>query len=164
MSQTVIGPGTRVSGPLMGKDDLIVEGQVDGPVHGEAAVTIKLGARVGGEVRGRDVTIAGELSHPVYATSIVRLAATAKLTGDIEAPRISIDEGAVFEGQVRMRKPSAAPAIAAAPPSAAPAAEPAKIVQTHNKPPEIVQAHNNLAREIPELAVPGRKRLIRKTS
>src|SRR5262249_789034 len=107
MSQTVIGPRTRIAGALASLDALVGEGTGEGPIHGEAAVIIKAGARVGGAVRGRDVTIAGELAHAVFATGVVRLLATAKLAGDIEAPRISIDEGAVFEGQVRMRKPVA---------------------------------------------------------
>src|SRR5579863_8883253 len=59
MSQTVIGPQTRIAGALSGADDLIVEGIVEGPINGDGAVVIKTGARVGGPVRGRDVTIAG---------------------------------------------------------------------------------------------------------
>ena len=162
--KTVIGPETRIAGALQGKDDLEVHGTIDGPVHGEAAVTIAAGARIGGEVRGRDVIVGGELGHPVFATGVVRLLATAKLTGDIEAPRIAIDEGATFEGQVRMRKPaasqqpsavgSAAPARAMAPRPAAPPA-PAAPAPMPAKPP---------VREIPQLAAPGRKALIRKTS
>jgi cytoskeletal protein CcmA (bactofilin family) len=108
--KTVIGPETRIAGPLHGKDDLEVHGTVEGPVHGEASVTIAAGARIGGEVRGRDVIIGGELGHPVYASGVVRLLATAKLTGDIEAPRVAIDEGAQFDGQIRMHKKAAAPA------------------------------------------------------
>src|SRR5215475_13797341 len=111
--KTVIGAETRIAGPLSGKDDLEIHGTVDGPVHGEAAVTIAAGARIGGEVRGRDVVVGGDLTHSVYATGVVRLLATAKVTGDIEAPRIAIDEGAVIDGQIRMRK-KAAPAPVAA--------------------------------------------------
>jgi len=144
--KTVIGPETRIAGPLTGKDDLEIHGTVDGPVHGEASVTIAAGARVAGEVRGRDVIIGGELAHPVFATGLVRLLSSAKLTGDIEAPRIAIDEGAVFDGQSRMRKkPAPAPAAAVAVPAA----------PVHPVP---------AVRAIPELAAPGRKPLIRKSS
>ena len=106
--KTVIGPETRIAGPLHGKDDLEVHGTVEGPVHGEASVTIAAGARIGGEVRGRDVIIGGELQHPVFATGLLRLLSTANVTGDIEAPRIAIDEGAQFDGQIRMHKKTAA--------------------------------------------------------
>lgn len=146
--KTVVGPETRIAGPLSGKDDLEVHGTVDGPVHGEASVTIAVGARIGGEVRGRDVIIGGELAHPVFASGTVRLLASAVVTGDIEAPRIAIDEGAVFDGQVRMRRkaaPSQPQPVVSPPPSPSPSVVPQ-------------------ARAIPELAAPGRKALIRKSS
>ena len=135
--KTIIGPETRIAGPLHGKDDMEIHGAVDGPVHGEAAVTIAAGARIGGEVRGRDVIVGGELAHNVFATGVARLLATAKLSGDIEAPRIAIDEGAIFEGRVRMRKGAAPEPVATVP--AGP-------------------------RAIPDLPSVGRKALTRKTS
>jgi cytoskeletal protein CcmA (bactofilin family) len=191
--KTVIGSETRIAGALSGKDDLEVHGTVDGPVNGEAAVTIAAGARIGGEVRGRDVIVGGELTHAVYASGLVRLLATAKMTGDIEAPRIAIDEGAVFEGQVRMRKkaapapvaaaapaPAATPASAATPaPAATPAAKsalpptpaptpaPTRVQPPQARPPQAppaAVAATPPARAIPELAAPGRKPLIRKSS
>ena len=156
--KTVIGPETRIAGPLSGKDDLEVHGTVDGPVRGEASVTIAVGARIAGEVRGRDVVIGGELSHPVFASGTVHLLSTAVMTGDIEAPRLAIDEGAVFDGQIRMRKKAAvSPEKAVVP--AAPASVPAPIA-TPAAPVQAVPA----VRAIPELASPGRKPLIRKSS
>lgn len=151
--KTVIGPETRIAGPLSGKDDLEVHGTVDGPVRGEASVTIAAGARIGGEVRGRDVIIGGELGHPVFATGSVRLLATAVMTADIESPRLAIDDGAVFDGQIRMRKKAPAAAATVNPPMTPHVAVPAAPVQA-------VPA----TRAIPELATPGRKPLIRKSS
>lgn len=165
--KTVIGPGTRIAGALQGKDDLEVHGTIDGPVHGEAAVTIAAGARIGGEVRGRDVIVGGELTHPVFATGVVRLLATAKLTGDIEAPRIAIDEGATFEGQVRMRKPTAGAPLAALKPAAPAAAAPAAAAPAAAAvapPTRPAAPAKPPVREIPQLAAPGRRPLVRKTS
>ncbi len=150
MPQTVIGPGTRVAGPLSGQDDLVVEGTVDGPVTGEAQVTISAGARVGGEVRGRDVVIGGVLTHNVFATATVRLLATAELRADIQAARVAIDEGALLEGQVRMtRTPSSVNVN----------------VNAH------VNANANVSvrpttptlREIPSLPPVGKRKLVRRT-
>lgn len=136
--KTLIGPETRIGGPLSGKDDLEIHGTVEGPVQGEASVTIAAGARIGGEVRGKDVIVGGELAHPVFATGTVRLLSTAVLTGDIEAPRVAIDEGAVFDGQIRMRK---------------------------NRQPATGNRQQAMGeRVIPELATVTRKALIRKTS
>ena len=81
----------------------------------------------------------------MFASGTVRLLATAVLTGDIEAPRVAIDEGAVFDGQIRMRKK-------------------AGNRQQRNR--QRANATGNVGREraIPELATVARKPLIRKTS
>ena len=114
MGRTVIGPGTKVIGPLEGDDDLEIHGTVEGPVRGKATVTIGATARVGGEVRGHIIILEGHLAYPLIATATVRLTKTAELRADITAPRIAIDEGAVFEGQVRMVAPTVtAPTVTA---------------------------------------------------
>jgi cytoskeletal protein CcmA (bactofilin family) len=161
--KTVIGPETRIAGPLSGKDDLEVHGTVDGPVRGEASVTIAAGARIAGEVRGRDVIIGGELAHPVFATGTVHLLATAVVTGDIESPRLAIDEGAVFDGQIRMRK-KPAPAATAPTTASTTVTPPATPMTSHVAVPAAPVQAMPATRAIPELAAPGRKALIRKSS
>jgi len=109
MPRTVVGPETRVGGPLTGKDEIVVEGTVDGPVTGDATVTILAGARVAGEVRGKDVIVGGVMQHAIFGASSVHLLATAEVYADIHAPRIAIDDGAICEGALKMgRKRGAA--------------------------------------------------------
>jgi cytoskeletal protein CcmA (bactofilin family) len=154
---------------LASSDDLVIEGVVDGPVSGDGAVTLAAGSTVNGEVRGQRVVVAGTLRHSVYATHSVRLAATAELYGDLHAPRFSVDEGAVFEGQVRMR--AAAPTVqperrapdspmrvaAAASPVAAPVAAAPAVVVAAAAPPAPAE------RAIPELPMLGKRKLVRRT-
>jgi cytoskeletal protein CcmA (bactofilin family) len=151
MARTVIGPETRVAGALHAKEELLVEGVVDGPVTGEGLVTIAAGSTVNGEVRGREVVIAGALAHSVHGSVAVRLTATAELRGDIHAPRFAVDEGALFEGQVRMGR-AAAPAERRAPdsPMRAPAPAPAPATPA--------------VREIPLLPTLGRRAAVRRKS
>jgi cytoskeletal protein CcmA (bactofilin family) len=181
MSRTVIGPGTRVAGPLHGKDDLLIEGTVEGPVTGEAQVTIAQGAVVKGIVRGRDVVLAGRLDFDLIGTATARLAATAELNGNIEAPRVAIDEGAVFDGQVRMKRtatatPAAAPtapppapraapgaSTPAGPPAPAAAAPPASTLATP-APAATPAPPRSGPREIPILPEIGKRKLTRRDS
>jgi cytoskeletal protein CcmA (bactofilin family) len=117
---------------------------VDGPVEGTAQVTIAAGARVGGEVRGRDVVVGGKLEHNVHATGTIHLLATADVRADLIAPRIAIDVGAQFEGQVRMVRPANVNANANAnvkPVAPAPAGP----------------------REIPSLPAIGKRKIVRRT-
>jgi cytoskeletal protein CcmA (bactofilin family) len=101
---TVVGPGTHIEGGLRGRDDLQVLGRVDGSVVGEAAVLVGAGAEVGGDVWGADVTIGCALRHGVHATRSVHLLSTAEVYGEIVAPRIVVDDGAILEGQVRITR------------------------------------------------------------
>ncbi len=89
-------------------------------------------------MRGRDVVVAGKLAHNVFATHTVHLQASAELHGDIEAPRVAIDEGAVFEGQVRMKRRA----------------------ELHE--PKVQPVPPPLERSVPALATLGKKRLVRK--
>jgi cytoskeletal protein CcmA (bactofilin family) len=170
MARTLIGPGTRVAGPLSGDDDLVVEGTVDGPVTSTAQVVIAAGARVRGEVRGRDVIVGGKLEHPVHATGTIRLLATAEVRADLIAPRIAIDEGAQFEGQVKMTRPAAAtaaapPPVPAAPvgPGAGPSPPASTVTAPRDTPPVKPAAPTAKSREIPSLPSIGKVKIARRT-
>jgi cytoskeletal protein CcmA (bactofilin family) len=182
MSQTVIGAGTRIAGALFSQDDLVIEGTVEGPVVGASAVTIAAGAQIGGDVEGREVRIAGQLQHNVRASGVVRLAATADLRGDIEAPCIAIEEGAQFDGRVRMRRREAVPSSPAGgleaaereavPSSGAGGLEPSqgsKVVERRaadspmRAAPAAVSPAPATPREIPSLPALGKRRLVRRT-
>jgi hypothetical protein len=82
--------------------------------------------------------------------------ATAELTGNIESPRIAIDEGAIFEGQVRMKRTPAA-----APPAPVVAAAPPAPVAVGAPPPPPAPAAP-MPREIPTLPAIGKRKLIRR--
>ncbi|MBU1783820.1 MAG: helix-turn-helix domain-containing protein, partial [Candidatus Omnitrophica bacterium] len=43
----------------------------------------------------------------IKASSLLKLASTARLNGDVETPKLIVDEGAIMVGQVRMEKGAA---------------------------------------------------------
>ena len=81
-------------------------------------------------LHARVVVVAGEVVGDVSADDKIELRASAALRGNITAPRVVIQDGASFEGQVFMqkpdaKKPSAAAATAAPAPTTAEASKPA---------------------------------------
>ena len=104
---TIIGAGTHIPSGLNAKDDVQVLGRVDGPIVGDGSVTLAAGAQVGGDVWGAEVTIGCALKHNVHATRSVRLLPSAEVLGDIVAPRIVVDDGAVLEGKVKITRVAA---------------------------------------------------------
>ena len=80
----------KFSGEITSKDTLII---------GERGV-------VHANVQAVNLVVRGELVGDVYASTRVELKATARLIGNIEAPVIVMEEGAVHEGHSRMRNVS----------------------------------------------------------
>lgn len=159
MSATVIRASARVRGSISvsgegsgdgsgaeGAGDLVVEGSVEGDVEVSGVLTIGRQAQISGAIVAHDVRIAGRLNRSVRATGVVHLTATAEVHGDLEAARVIIDDGAIFEGQVRLRH---ADATKAASKPRTPAVEPPRAMH---------------AREVPALGVPGRRRAQRRSS
>jgi cytoskeletal protein CcmA (bactofilin family) len=156
MSATVIGASARVHGSISvdgtastgPAGDLIVEGRVDGGVRAAGRLTLGPKAVITGEIVARDVRIAGRLDRGVQASGVIHLLATAEVHGDLEAARVIIDDGAIFEGQVRLRRSDAS--------RPAPAPIPSAIAAPIAAPPAISE------REIPSLSSPGRRRIQRR--
>jgi cytoskeletal protein CcmA (bactofilin family) len=148
---TIIGPGTHIEGGLRARDDLQVHGKVDGNIVGEGAVLLAAGAEVGGDVTGAEVTIGCALRHTVYASRSVHLLPTAEVYGDVTAPRIVVDDGAVLEGNVKITRAEKKP-------------QPLPIEERRkeNSPMRQIAAPAPRERRIPELPALGRRTATRR--
>jgi cytoskeletal protein CcmA (bactofilin family) len=104
MAQTsgIIGRGTVVKGSLSGSGDVVVEGRVEGLVALEDQLTIQQDGKVFADVELRNLAVHGEMSGDIQAGEKVVIAATAKVAGDIKAPRVVIEDGARFKGSIEM--------------------------------------------------------------
>jgi cytoskeletal protein CcmA (bactofilin family) len=117
----VIGPRAVVKGELLGDDDVVVQGRLEGVVRVSREFRVAPGGRVAAEVQAASIVVSGELTGNCVATQRIEIQSTGRVTGDIRAPRITIAEGAAFKGKTDMGrgdKPAPAPAPAPAPPPA----------------------------------------------
>lgn len=125
--RATIGPSIRINGDVSGEEDLLVQGRVEGSIHlAQHAVTIGPEGRVRADVSGQSVTVEGEVVGNLRAADQVVLRRSARVEGDIVAPRVTIEDGASFRGAVDMSGEAKAGArpLAAKPRSADPAAPP----------------------------------------
>ena len=111
--ETVIGVETRISGEIRGEEDLVVKGRVDGKIHLSHALTVEKGAIVQADVDVRNLVISGTLVGNIVASESVRLLSTARVVGDLAAPRVIMDAGAAYRGRVDMGDIEAARAAVA---------------------------------------------------
>jgi cytoskeletal protein CcmA (bactofilin family) len=117
---TLLGMETTIDGTLTFRDTIRLDGKVVGKIVSEKG-TLIVGERaiVEAEIQVGTAIINGTVNGHIQATERIDVHAPAKITGDIQAPVISIETGVAFNGQCSMIMPAPQPA-ATHPPAAKP--------------------------------------------
>jgi cytoskeletal protein CcmA (bactofilin family) len=100
--ETIVGDGTRVAGQVSVKGTIRIDGIVEGDVHADWVVVGEAG-KILGNTLTRGMVVGGSVEGNIEATETVELMGKASMTGEIHAPKLSIAEGAVFDGRSRMK-------------------------------------------------------------
>jgi len=97
--------GTKISGKLHFDGPARIDGTIDGEVDGKE-ITIGESATVTAQIRADSIVVCGKVKGEIIATQKVEIHPTAKIVGNITAPKLIIHEGAIFEGQCSMGQES----------------------------------------------------------
>lgn len=96
-----IGGSILVKGDVVSTEDLVIDGQVQGTIElGDHSLTIGAGASVVADLVAKTVTISGTVKGNVMGASKVELKSSAKVEGDITAPKFVMEDGAALAGKV----------------------------------------------------------------
>ena len=98
----VLGPKTTFKGELLGDEDVLVEGTVEGQIRISRDLRVGTSGSVKASIEAQAVVVAGEVVGDCAASSRVEIQASGRLTGNIRAPKIVIHEGAMFKGNSDM--------------------------------------------------------------
>jgi cytoskeletal protein CcmA (bactofilin family) len=124
-----IGKAVKIIGQIHSKEDLYVDGDVEGTVEApDNRLTIGPNGSVHATIKAREVVALGSIQGNVEAADRIEIKKEAKLVGDIRTARIVIEDGAYFKGSIDIVKPEPAKVSmpkAAAPSAGAPAPAPA---------------------------------------
>lgn len=124
-----IGKAVKVVGQIFSREDLFVDGEVEGTVEAlEHKLTIGPNGNLKAGVKAREVVALGSVQGNVEATEKIEIRKDAKLVGDIRTARIIIEDGAYFKGSIDIVKPEPAKV------KAAPQAQAAQPVQVASSP------------------------------
>jgi cytoskeletal protein CcmA (bactofilin family) len=78
---------------------------IKGTIDSDGKVRVTEQGRVEADVHAHLVAVAGTITGNITADDRIILEPTARVDGNITAPRILIEDGATFKGQVNMRAP-----------------------------------------------------------
>jgi cytoskeletal protein CcmA (bactofilin family) len=111
---TYLGKNLRINGNISGEGSLIILGQFEGEFNINGQLKIAQGAEIKGNIKATGVSINGIVNGSVEASEKILLDTTASMKGRLVTPKISIQDGAVFDGELQMsRKPELAPKVVA---------------------------------------------------
>ena len=106
----VIGPGIVISGDISGTESLLIEGKVEGkislPGH---QVEVGKSGRVHADVIAKFIKVDGELKGDIEGKEKVVLSKTGNVRGNIVAPRVSLEDGAIFKGSIDINPTDSSP-------------------------------------------------------
>jgi cytoskeletal protein CcmA (bactofilin family) len=113
--ETIIGAATSFNGDLQAEGTLRIEGRVEGSVTTTGNVIVGPTARVTASICGQNILVAGVVQGNITAAQRLEIIATGKVSGDITARVLLIEEGGLFSGHSTMRDestPDALPVLA----------------------------------------------------
>ena len=98
----MIGAGTIITGDVISKGDIRVDGTLKGSVSTEGKVVLGREGVIEGDIVCKDADISGTIKARITVSQLLSLKSTAKLNGDIITNKLSIEPGASFTGSCSM--------------------------------------------------------------
>ncbi|MEM9530401.1 MAG: polymer-forming cytoskeletal protein [Pseudomonadota bacterium] len=114
----VIGASLNVNGNIAGTEDLLVEGKVEGDIAlPNNVVTVGGSGVVKARIQAAVIIVEGKVEGDLVGEEQIEVRRSGHVLGNIRAPRVGLEDGAQFKGNIDMSpksKPAAAPAVSEA--------------------------------------------------
>jgi cytoskeletal protein CcmA (bactofilin family) len=107
-SGAFIGQTMRIKGEIRSKDEIQVDGEVNGSLQSDHRLTIGETGKAEATIEADEVVIAGTVKGNVEATRRIVLRKGANLVGDVKTAGIVIEDGAYFRGGIDITRPAVA--------------------------------------------------------
>ena len=102
--------GVSIKGSVKFLNKLLIDGDVEGTIESTGTLTIGEHACIRGEIRTKSVEVQGTVEGNIFVTDRCELHAGCTLRGDIEAPRLVVNDNVTFLGMAKVGKGKSLPA------------------------------------------------------
>jgi cytoskeletal protein CcmA (bactofilin family) len=89
---------------------MFIDGKVKGTIDSTGTLTIGEHARIRGNIRTKSVNVRGTVEGNIFATERCELQANCTVRGDIETPRLVVNENVTFLGSAKVGTGKSLPA------------------------------------------------------
>ncbi|MEZ4703013.1 MAG: polymer-forming cytoskeletal protein [Rhodothermales bacterium] len=100
----MIGEGTVFEGTLRSESDLRISGRIVGKLHVGGKAIVATEGVVEGEMMATNAEVAGSVQGEIRIKELLVLKGSARVDGNIEAARLIVEEGSIFNGKCQMTK------------------------------------------------------------
>jgi cytoskeletal protein CcmA (bactofilin family) len=101
-SGALLSRGVSIKGSVKFLNELLIDGKVEGTIDSTGTLTIGEHARIRGEIRTKSVKVRGTVEGNIFVTECCELQANCTLRGNIEAPRLVVNENVTFLGNAKV--------------------------------------------------------------
>jgi len=100
-----IDQGSEFEGKLTFKDTVRIDGSFHGEIASENTLIVGETGTIEATIRSNTVVVSGTVVGNILAARQIVLHKSARVQGDMSAPSLVIEEGAIFNGQLSMGRP-----------------------------------------------------------
>jgi cytoskeletal protein CcmA (bactofilin family) len=100
-----IGPSMTVKGEVYSREELYVDGEIEGLIEMQHRLTVGPNGKIRATVKAKEVVIEGSIHGNVTATEKIIIRVPGSLVGDVKTAGIAIDDGAYFKGSIDITRP-----------------------------------------------------------
>lgn len=102
--EKILDVNAAMQGNLIFSDpvNLRINGKFKGNLTTKGTLIMGENAEVDADISGETIIVTGKVKGKIKATKIITLRSMAQVVAEMEAPRLSIEEGAFFNGQCKM--------------------------------------------------------------
>ena len=97
-----LGPGSQFEGKLLFHEVVRLDGTFRGEINSGDTLIVGEGADVEGDVSVGTLILSGRFKGTIKASTKVELRAPAKVDGNIETPKLKVEEGVVLNSTLVM--------------------------------------------------------------
>lgn len=99
-----IGASMVIVGEIYSREELLVDGEVDGKLELQHRLTVGPNGKVRATIKAREVVVFGNVQGDVEVSDKITIKKNGSLVGDIRTAGIIIDDGAYFKGSIDIVK------------------------------------------------------------